>query len=116
MTVGGHNLTFSPDGKILAASEPDLSGEFYLFDMEDFSKISTKAPDGRISKLQFSPDGSILAYGLHGGGVEVLNTEDWSVMYSFEQDDTVTGLSFTPDSKTMVVGSKLGTLYVYKDR
>ena len=63
--------------------------------------------------MKFSPDGRKLAYGLHGGGVEILDTEDWSLIYSFEQEDTVRRLSFSPDSRTMVVGSGGGTLYVY---
>ena len=109
----GHNLAFSPDGKTLAASEPDLSGEFYLFNMEDFSQKDMIEPEGRISRMQFSPDGNKLAYGLHGGGVEILCTEEWSLIYSFQQEDTVRGLSFSPDSRTMVVGSGAGTLYVY---
>ncbi len=108
-----HNLAFSPDGKTLAATEPDLSGEFYLFDMEDFTQKDMMEPEGRISRMQFSPDGSKLAYGLHGGGVEILCTEEWSQIYSFEQEDTVRGLSFTPDSRTMVVACGSGTLYVY---
>ena len=112
-TGGNYNLSFLPDGEILAASDPDLASEFYLFNWEDGARQQVFKPEGRISSMEFSPDGTMLAYGLHGGGVEILDTSDWSQLYSFEQEDTVSGLSFGPDSSKLAVATGYGNLYLY---
>ena len=111
---GNYNLTFTPDGEIMAASDPDLGGEIYLFDMENFSQIDMIEPEGRVTSMEFSPDGTKLAYGLTDGGVEILDTKDWSIIYSFKHGNSrVRGLSFGPDSRNLAIGSGDGNLFVY---
>lgn len=111
---GNYNLTFSPDGKTLAASEPDLGSEIYLFNLEDGTRKRELDPEGRVSRMEISPDGTMLAYGKFDGTVEILDTEDWSLFYSLDHNDTIRGLSFSPDSKYLAVGTGEGELFHYQ--
>ncbi|MCF7853499.1 MAG: WD40 repeat domain-containing protein [Candidatus Pacebacteria bacterium] len=110
---GNYNLTFSPDGKILAASEPDLGRKIYLFDLEDGTKKRVLDPEGRVSRMQFSADGTRIAYGKFDGTVEILDTQDWSLLYSLDHDDAISGLSFSPNGENLAVGTGAGVLYYY---
>src|SRR6056297_3673358 len=91
---------------------PDEGSKINIYDVQDKSRINILRPEGRVSRMKFSPDGKKFTYGLHGGEVEILDTNDWFMLYSFDQDETVEGLDFSRDSRKMVVGSG-GTLYVY---
>ncbi len=111
---GNYNLTFSPDAKTLAASEPDLGREIYLFDLDDGTRRRVLDPEGRVSRMEFSPDGTMLAYGKFDGTVEILDAEGWTTLSSLEHDDTIQGLAFAPDGKKLAVASQAGELYQYQ--
>ncbi len=111
---GNYNLTFTPDGKTLAASEPDLGRKIYLLNLDAGTRERVLEPDGRVSSMEFSPDGHMLAYGRFDGTVEILNTKDWTFLYSLEHNDTIRGLSFSPDSAKLAVGTGAGGLYKYQ--
>lgn len=109
---GGTLMDFSPDGKTLAVKAPDISSKIQLFNLEDYShEKDLDIHEGQVFALEFSPDGTRLAYGGYDGVVKILDTSDWSVLYSFEHEGSVRGLSFSPDSKSLAVGA--GKLYLY---
>ncbi|GEM_PF-5668385 len=111
---GGTIMDFSPDGETLAVKAPDIISEIQLFNMEDYThERDLDIHEGQVFALEYSPDGTKLAYGGYGGVVKILDTSDWSELYSFEHEGAVRGLSFSPDSRSLAVGA--GKMYFYGD-
>jgi WD40 repeat protein len=64
-------VVFSPDGRRLAA--PDINGEFVLWEIESGAEIFRHSPSSLVGTVAFSHDGTLIALGLWGGGLEVLD-------------------------------------------
>ena len=106
-------LAFSPDSKTLVSGRSD--GPIQVWDttthqhLGDFINAA-----GTVVSLTFSPDGKILANGSYG------SIRLWDVnsktkireIYS-THNDSVEKFAFTSDSKTLVSGSRDGTLLIW---
>ena len=118
---GASNLTFSPDGKIVAGTH---SGAVRLWNTETGEIINIPLsdpdddPDGRnrplIRTLEFSPDGKRLAGGTMGGDVQMWDTETGAALTSFFAEEPPTGnryrdpimeIAFSSDGSLLAVGS-----------
>ena len=118
---GASDLTFSPDGKIVAGTH---SGAVRLWNIETGEIINIPLsdpnddPDGRnrplIRTLEFSPDGKRLAGGTMGGDVQIWDTETGTALTSFFGEEPPTGnryrdpimnLAFSSDGSLLAVGS-----------
>ena len=118
---GASDLTFSPDGKIVAGTH---SGAVRLWNTETGEIIDIPLsdpdndPDGRnrplIRTLEFSPDGKRLAGGTMGGDVQMWDTETGAALTSFFGEEPPTGnryrdpimnLAFSSDGSLLAVGS-----------
>ena len=118
---GASDLTFSPDGKIVAGTH---SGAVRLWNTET-GKIfdiplsdPDNAPDGRnrllIRTLEFSPDGKRIAGGTMGGNVQMWDVETGTALTSFFGEEPPTGnryrdpimdVAFSSDGSLLAVGS-----------
>lgn len=115
-------LAFSPDGDILASG--DESKTILLWDVKGGTRMETtfKVPTGGIYALAFSPNGNILASGNSDGTIhlwDATKTEKrwWDAIGQYipslilnGHKAKVTSLAFSPDGKTLISGSKDGTL------
>lgn len=109
-----NDLAFSPSGKILAVVEPDLGREVHILSLEESSrKKILDNPESSVRSLDFSPDGKIFAYGEYNGTVDIWDTANWSLTYSFELG-SVNSLAFSPISNNLAVGTSEGKLYIYR--
>lgn len=110
---GVRALAFSPDSKTLVSGRWD--GPIQLWDttthqhLGDFIKAA-----GTVDSLVFSPDGKILANGLYGliRLWDVNTKTKIREIYSAHNND-VLKFAFTSDSKTLVSGSRDGTLLIW---
>ncbi len=118
---GASDLTFSPDGKIVAGTG---AGAVRLWNTETGNIIDTPLsdpdddPDGRnrplIRTLEFSPDGKRLVGGTMGGDVQMWDTETGAALTSFFAEepptdhryrDPIMEVAFSSDGSLLAVGS-----------
>lgn len=125
-TLTGHTrwiraLSFSPDGDVLASG--DESKTIHLWDVKGGTRLATfKVPTGGIYALAFSPNGNLLASGHSDGTIrlwDATKTEErwWDAIGQYlpslilnGHKAKVTRLAFSPDGKTLISGSRDGTL------
>src|SRR5262249_46361744 len=94
---GPANVTFSPDGKTLAAGP----GGVVLWEVGTWRKLRTLGPsDDLIYTLAFSPDGKTIAVGTNEE-TYFLDTETGKKRADIKRRESA--LTFTPDGKTLLL-------------
>ena len=105
------DLTFSPDGKILA-----ISGGHYIYLCNNKSGIYKRAlkADTTIFCIAFSPDGKTLAGGGSDGTIHLWDAKTGEQQQNLTgHKDTVFSLTFSPDGRMLVSGSRNGTIHLW---
>ncbi|WP_213069463.1 WD40 repeat domain-containing protein [Methylomicrobium album] len=114
------SIAVSPDSKLIAVGgwtcwERGKHGCVYLFDATTGHLLRCiDQLKNIIGELRFSPDGRVLAIGLHGnGGIAFVDTQTFQILAQ-DQDygERVTGLSFSSNGYA-ATGSNDGYLRVY---
>lgn len=113
------NLALSPDGKYLATTSDDISGNSFakIWDATSGDEISTFSGQGtgRIFGLAFSQDGKRVATGGEAGTLKI-----WDLKTGAEQLDlightsAIISIDFTSDGKYLVTSSLDGTARVWE--
>lgn len=115
------DLTFSPDGKIVAGTRSDTirlwhteTGETLDISLSDPNADPEEQHRPIIRTLEFSPDGRRLAGGTMGGDVQMWDTETGEALTSFFVEERPTGnryrdpivdVAFSSDGSLLAVGS-----------
>ena len=118
---GASDLTFSPDGKIVAGTRSDTirlwnteTGDTLDVSLLDPNADSEEQHQPIIITLEFSPDGRRLAGGTMGGDVQMWDTETGETLTSFFAEeppvdhsyrDPIIDLAFSSDGSLLAVGS-----------
>ena len=107
------SLSFSPDGRLLAAAG-----------IEDPTEVR-EVPSGRVvarlrtsdfgRSVAFSPDGRLLATGLFDGRTQLWSTETWKPIGRALEGQTgrIISPEFSPDGRTLVTSSADGTVVLW---
>jgi WD40 repeat protein len=113
-TFAPNTFDLSPDGKVLAVLVSSLhSGMVAQFwSVPDGSKLKewpNLEPEIMKRVLQFSPDGSLLAFGTSEGSVVLRRVSDGKVESTVRMhSEMVTGLAFSPDGSLIASVSAEG--------
>ena len=117
LVAGVSAVAFSPDGKLLAAS--DREGSISLWEVSTGQRIATLNEAGGkiVNDVAFSPDGKLLASGDGNGRTYLWNvataTQDSAVKDPGTSIGGVAAVAFSKDSKTMATGDGDDTTYLW---
>ena len=108
-------LAFSPDGKILAAS--DNTGHTYLWNLAAGSQAAMLTDSGSSGafSIAFSPDGKTLAVGDDNGRTYLFSVATGKPIGSFPDPRStgVNSVAFSPDGKILAAGDGDGRTYLW---
>jgi WD40 repeat protein len=114
-TLDGHEdwiggIAFSPEGSVLASASWDKTVR--LWQVEDGTILRVIEEPSRATKVSFSPNGSVLAWGREDGMLLLLDLDDEDAQPRAleEHEFMVVGIAFSPDSQSVISGGSDGTL------
>ena len=115
------NLTFSPDGKILAGIR---AGNISLWDVHSAVQLNTITKDSDRADytcIAFGPDGKVLASGAENKTIRLWDVKSGTLLHTFiEFDDRryipryATTLAFSSDGSTLASASNNGTILLWQ--
>ena len=103
--IAGTSLTYSPDGRVIAASGPDRS---ILFLNSDTLELLSRLPghDAQVNGLAFNPDGSRLASASGDRTVRIWDVSDGTLLATLRgHSDSMFSADFSPDGSRLATGS-----------
>jgi len=111
-----HNVSVSPDGTHLAVAVERRGGGVWVRNLHS-GELTSVAAGNSTGSVQFSPDGSKLAFGTTDGQVVVLNWPAREELARFPAVQSLRsgyGLAFSPDGKLLAVGDRAGHITLWE--
>jgi WD40 repeat protein len=106
-------MAFSPDAKLLAASSDN---QMHLWDWGTSHEVTFTGHAGRVTTVQFSPDGKRLVTASLDGTAKLWDVHSGKPVATFAPGTYKTGMGvavFTPDGKSLVTAGDDGKIRVW---
>ena len=102
------NVSFSPDGKTVAAACADKKVYLWAFDGKTANLTEKLDHSDTVESVSFSPDGKLMAAASAGNTVKLWNFDGKKALLSktLESSDRVLSVTFSSDSKTLAFASR----------
>ena len=98
------NLSFSPDGSLLAVSPDRYAVRIWDLKEKNWLTRLRSSFTGAVSALVFSPDGETLATGHYDGLVRIWEARTGNLLLEFDTGAVVQSLTFSPDARLIASG------------
>jgi WD40 repeat protein len=109
--IDGKLISFSPDGRLLAASDRETIRIWNILEGNLFQTI--QGPQDRISTLSFSPDGSQLACAAEDRTVWLWQLPDQEIIYKVDGfQKTVDQLIFSSNGNYLILADQEAITYI----
>ena len=116
-TADPSDVTFSPNGTMLAAAvnDPEGTTAIEILSVPQLAQLKTLPTDAGTS-VRFSPDGRLLVFGDVHGRVWLYDTHTWTPRGSplVAHTGAVVTVSFSPDGRTLATTSHDGTTRLWE--
>ncbi len=111
-TAAAISIAFSPDGKTVAGGYDDKT--IKMWDGTNGQKLRTLAVHtGYVTSIAFSPHAGMMASA--SDGKEIIQWQNGEIKHIlWGHTKGVTSVSFSPDGRTLISGSKDGTVKVWR--
>ena len=113
--IGNTHMAFSADGKLLATNTRE-EDTVQIWDVASGKEVALmKMPESGVTKVQFSPNGALIATGFKDGTLHIFSrdTEEHLVGYKGHTEG-ISALTFSPDSRAIASGSDDGTILIWE--
>jgi len=106
------NVSFSPDGKTIAAACADKKVYLWAFDGTAANLTEKLDHSDTVESVSFSPDGKLIAAASAGNTVKLWNFDGRKAQLSktLESGDRVLSVTFSSDSKTLAFANRDKTI------
>lgn len=103
-----NSLAFSPDGKTLVSGGSDSA--IKLWNLDNQTLMWMYSAGNYVIAAAFSPDGQLVAYGIAGGELGILNAASGQITArQMAHTDNIASVAFSPDGTRLASGSVGGT-------
>ena len=111
----GHVLSvaWTSDGRYVMSGGDD--GHMKLCDLRG-REVRDLNFDDPVSSIATSPDGTLVAFGLKGGSLRLVDAKTWSQTRDIGIGEAVGALAFSSDGSMLAVGDGAGTVSIYDAR
>jgi WD40 repeat protein len=110
-------LAFSPDGKMVAASQPGPAdgARVVLCDVASGRTLRVLEHHANVRCLAFAPDGKTLAVGMIDGNLALWDPDTGARRVLLDaQNSPIFGLAYAPDGRTLVTMGRTGGLKLWE--
>jgi WD40 repeat protein/transcriptional regulator with XRE-family HTH domain len=110
--VTTQRITYSPDGKLLAACESNQVKVYHPASGEIIFKLSGHESD--VTAVSFDRSGTRIASGSEDGGIIIWDVKNGVLLAEWSgHRDAVEGLTFSPDGKWLITASSDATMKIW---
>ena len=124
-TLDGHtgivwDVTFSPDGQMLASVSSD--GTAKVWDWRTGNILKVLDFPGQVASVRFSPDGQVLAVGgvdepqnqIQNAAIWTFSVGSWNPLSTLSEYWNITTLTYSPDGRWLVGGGTSRNVQVWR--
>ena len=107
-------IAYRPDGKLIVIKDNNI---VYLLDPRSKKIIHQKRYQQAINQFAVNSDRTLLALGLSGGSIRLIDTGSWKETATIQKQDhveEVTALAFNHDSSVLAIGQKMDFFRYYR--